>query len=104
MASRRAFSRMSEESDRMHHNTTSKRSDEGLAQTSPLRDGGILAYDATFFSAAEADRLFDTLLRETAWKQEMGRGRPFPRLTAWYADDGLIYRYSGVTHVGAGWT
>jgi alkylated DNA repair dioxygenase AlkB len=32
-----------------------------------------------------------------------GRGRPFPRLTAWFADDGLVYRYSGVTHEGTGW-
>ena len=70
----------------------------------PLQGGGTLFYDKAFFLAAEADALFATLLRETAWKQEMGRGRPFPRLTAWYADEGLTYRYSGVVHVGAGWT
>ncbi len=29
---------------------------------------------------------------------------PFPRLTAWYADRGLIYRYSGVTHKAIEWT
>jgi alkylated DNA repair dioxygenase AlkB len=72
--------------------------------TTALSDGGTLIYDAAFFALSEADALFDTLCRETAWKQEVGRGRPFPRLTAWYADDGLIYRYSGVTHVGNGWT
>jgi alkylated DNA repair dioxygenase AlkB len=73
-------------------------------ETTALADGGTLLYDAAFFGRDEADALFDTLCRETAWKQEVGRGRPFPRLTAWYADDGLVYRYSGVTHVGNGWT
>ena len=28
----------------------------------------------------------------------------FPRLTAWYADAGLTYSYSGVTHRAAPWT
>ena len=37
------------------------------------------------------------LLEQTTWQQEVGHGRPFPRLTAWYADRGLVYRYSGVT-------
>jgi alkylated DNA repair dioxygenase AlkB len=69
-----------------------------------LRDGGMLLYDAAFIGRDEADALFDVLCLETAWKQEAGRGRPFPRLSAWHADDGLIYRYSGVTHVGNGWT
>jgi alkylated DNA repair dioxygenase AlkB len=71
---------------------------------SPLADGGTLLYLPAFFTAAEADVLFNTLLRDTAWKQELSHGRPFPRLTAWYADVGVDYRYSGVTHVGAGWT
>lgn len=75
-----------------------------MAESTALRDGGTLFYDAAFFPPDEADALFELLCRETAWKQEVGRGRPWPRLTAWYADDGLIYRYSGVTHVGGGWT
>lgn len=75
-----------------------------MVESTPLRDGGTLLYDGAFFPCAEADALYETLLRETAWKQEVGRGRPFPRLTAWYADAGLEYRYSGVTHVGGGWT
>jgi alkylated DNA repair dioxygenase AlkB len=75
-----------------------------VREMTALRDGGTLVYDAAFLGCDEADALFDTLRRDTAWKQEVGRGRPFPRLTAWYADDGLIYRYSGVTHIGGGWT
>src|SRR5438067_8716036 len=75
-----------------------------MVETIALCDGGTLVYDPAFFAHAEADALFTSLCRETAWKQEVGRGRLFPRLTAWYADEGLDYRYSGVTHVGAGWT
>jgi alkylated DNA repair dioxygenase AlkB len=74
-----------------------------MAETSALRDGGTLYYDAAFIPLAEADTLFETLCREVAWGQEVGHGRPFPRLTAWCADDGVTYRYSGVTHVGSGW-
>jgi alkylated DNA repair dioxygenase AlkB len=68
-----------------------------------LRDG-VLVYDPAFFGPAEADGLLGALRDGTAWRQEVGRGRPFPRLTAWYADRGVDYRYSGVTHVGTGWT
>jgi alkylated DNA repair dioxygenase AlkB len=69
-----------------------------------LPDGGVLLYDAAFLDAASANLLRDRLHVETSWKQEVGRGRPFPRLTAWYADPGLVYRYSGVAHHGEGWT
>jgi alkylated DNA repair dioxygenase AlkB len=75
-----------------------------MAQRQPIRDGGTLYYDEAFFAKPEADALFQTLRSATPWKQEVGRGRPFPRLTAWYADPGLVYRYSGVTHHGTGWT
>src|SRR5436190_7745713 len=75
-----------------------------MAETIALRDGGVLLYDAAFFPKDEADALLHALRQETPWKQEVGRGRPFPRLTAWYAAAGVTYRYSGVTHVGTGWT
>jgi alkylated DNA repair dioxygenase AlkB len=75
-----------------------------MPETTALCDGGMLLYNPAFFGPTEADALFTVLCRETAWKQEVGRGRPFPRLTAWYADNGLVYRYSGVAHTGTGWT
>jgi alkylated DNA repair dioxygenase AlkB len=75
-----------------------------MPETMVLRDGGTLFYDASFLDRTLADTLFERLLRETPWKQEVGRGRPFPRLTAWYAEPGISYRYSGVTHHGEGWT
>jgi alkylated DNA repair dioxygenase AlkB len=70
----------------------------------PLRDGGWLRYDAGFFPPAEADALFGHLRDHTPWKQEGRPGRLFPRLTAWYADPGRSYSYSGVTHHAVPWT
>src|SRR4051794_36430422 len=63
-----------------------------------------LEHDEAFLDSAEADALF-THLRETVdWKQETSRGRPFPRRIGWYADAGVVYRYSGIEHRGQGWT
>jgi alkylated DNA repair dioxygenase AlkB len=75
-----------------------------MANHFSLRDGGTLLYNESFFTPAEADTLFAELRSATPWKQEVSRGRPFPRLTAWYADTGLSYRYSGVTHHAIEWT
>jgi alkylated DNA repair dioxygenase AlkB len=78
--------------------------ESGMAQQIDIRDGGTIHYDETFHAKDDADRLFERLRKETPWKQERGRMGPFPRLTAWYADPGLIYRYSGVTHHAIDWT
>jgi alkylated DNA repair dioxygenase AlkB len=75
-----------------------------VANILTLRDGGTLAYDASFLKGGGADLLFAELRSATPWKQESGRGRPFPRLTAWYADTGLTYSYTGVTHRALEWT
>jgi alkylated DNA repair dioxygenase AlkB len=70
----------------------------------PLRDAGWLLDDPAHISPAEADALF-RLLRDTVpWEQSGRPGRRFPRLTAWYADRGLTYSYSGVTHQAIPWT
>ena len=69
-----------------------------------LRDGGTLDYDPTFYALPDAGELFTRLRAETPWRQERSRLGPFPRLTAWYADAGLTYSYSGVTHIGLEWT
>ena len=69
-----------------------------------IRDGGLLRFDPTFLAKDEADALFAELRADVPWKQEGGKGRLFPRLTAWYADPGLTYSYSGVTHHGLEWT
>jgi alkylated DNA repair dioxygenase AlkB len=75
-----------------------------MIETIKIRDGGTIRYDQAFIAKPEADALFDRLRVDVPWGEEMNRGRPFPRLTAWYADPGIIYRYSGITHRGVGWT
>lgn len=68
-----------------------------------LRDGGWIRYWDRFLSRREADRLFATLRGQVPWEQLRNHLWTFPRLTAFAADPGVVYRYSGVTHTGAGW-
>ncbi|MBM3757968.1 MAG: alpha-ketoglutarate-dependent dioxygenase AlkB [Acidobacteria bacterium] len=75
-----------------------------MPQRIDIHDGGTLLYDAAFFSQEEADAIFEQLRNATPWRRERGRFGPFPRLTMWYADDGLAYSYSGVTHEAVAWT
>jgi alkylated DNA repair dioxygenase AlkB len=73
-------------------------------QRQEIADGGVLIYHADFLSRQQADDLFAELKALTPWKQEMGSfGRPFPRLTAYHADAGVCYTYSGVTHPASAW-
>jgi len=74
-----------------------------MAEWRDTRDGGQLLYDPGFCSPEEADALFAWLRSEIQWRQEMAHGNPLPRLNAWFADDGLRYSYSGLTHLGVGW-
>lgn len=57
-------------------------------------------------SAAEALQL--ALKSELDWQQHevtlFGKTHLVPRLTAWHGEAGTAYRYSGITHVAAGWT
>src|SRR5262245_51043937 len=69
-----------------------------------IRDGGWLLYDRAFLVASEADSLFAHMRESIPWKQEVSPGRKFPRLTAWHADEGVTYSYSGVTHQAVRWT
>jgi alkylated DNA repair dioxygenase AlkB len=75
-----------------------------MPQKIEIRDGGTLDYREAFYCKSVADALFEQLRAETPWRQERGRTGPFPRLTAWYADAGLTYSYSGVTHEALPWT
>ena len=69
----------------------------------PLRDGGRLLFAPAFLPPADADTLLAHLLANLPWQQDRIFGRPAPRLTAWIADVGIEYRYSGLAHVGTGW-
>ncbi len=70
--------------------------------------GASITYMPRLFSPEEADRLFEELLETTPWNQETvvvyGRRHPQPRLTAWFADDGVSYSYSGLTLAVSNWT
>lgn len=61
-----------------------------------------------FFSHAESDRLFLSLLNQTRWRQDKiriyGKQIDLPRLTAWYGDPGKSYSYSGISMDPDPWT
>ena len=74
-----------------------------MLQHIPLRDGWLL-YDGALLPADAATALFERLRETVPWEQSGRPGRRFPRLTAWYADPGLTYSYSGVIHQASPWT
>jgi alkylated DNA repair dioxygenase AlkB len=63
-----------------------------------IDDGGLLLFDHAF--RHNAGELFEALMREAAWEQHelrlFGRTVRAPRLSAWYAEPGCDYRYSGL--------
>ncbi len=80
-------------------------------ETFPIREGlnhvpdGWLLYQPAFLDAEDASRLFASLRDTVPWEQRPTKfGCPLPRLTAFYGDVGLIYRYTGVTHDALPWT
>lgn len=73
-----------------------------------LDRGGQVSYYPDFFAPEESDYYFETLLKETDWKQEpiliYGKAVMQPRLTAWYGDPEKSYQYSGITMHPNRWT
>ena len=65
--------------------------------------GRLLYYPEVF-----SPEYFFRLDQEIAWKQDcikiFGRTVPLPRLTAWYGDPGVSYRYSGIVNNPKPWT
>jgi alkylated DNA repair dioxygenase AlkB len=73
-------------------------------QRHEIADGGLLLYHPHFLTIEQADELFASLKLDVPWKQEVASfGRAFPRLTSYYADPGVVYRYSGVEHPALPW-
>lgn len=69
-----------------------------------LADGGVIEYLPGFLAGPLASQLFTLLRDRVPWRQEITIfNRPVPRLTAWFADPGLVYRYSGITHEPEPW-
>jgi alkylated DNA repair dioxygenase AlkB len=62
---------------------------------------GEVYYERSFFSKEESDLFFRELLVQVEWKQMpikiYGKEVMQPRLTAWFADEGVQYTYSGLT-------
>ena len=73
--------------------------------TIELADGGLLLYDEAFLPADLAGRYFVELRDAAPWEQKRAAfGRPQPRLTAAYGDEGVTYAYSGTVNRAAPWT
>ena len=68
-----------------------------------------MEYVQNFLTDQEAQALADWCLRSdfVAWREEpfsiYGRTVTAPRTAAWFGDDGLNYRYSGIDHATSGW-
>ena len=73
----------------------------------PMQDANVVLY-RQFFTPQASDELLERLLCEIDWKQETihvpGKTIPLPRLTAWYGDEGMVYRWSGITQHPLPWT
>lgn len=65
---------------------------------------GELLYYPNFVS----NDFFEKIKNETLWKQEgmkiYGKEVLFPRLTAWYAEEGKTYKYSGLVNIPQGFS
>lgn len=72
-----------------------------MAEWEDILDGGKLLHEPSFCTHEEADALFDWLRTEVPWWQEAAHGHPLPRLNAWFADAGLRYSYSGLSHLAS---
>jgi len=70
--------------------------------------GGDIALWRSPDLGASAVALFESLTLEVAWRQEpiqmFGKRYMQPRLLAWYGDEGVSYRYSGIRHDPQAWT
>jgi alkylated DNA repair dioxygenase AlkB len=69
-------------------------------------NGEVYLYN-DLFTHDEAATIFSGLVNTIAWKQDslniFGRQINLPRLTAWYADAGKSYCYSGIANEPLGW-
>jgi alkylated DNA repair dioxygenase AlkB len=77
------------------------------ASPRPVADGDM-TYLPVWLPPDDADRLLDEIIATCAWRQERirmyGRDIPVPRITAWHADAGRAYAYSGIAHEPRPWT
>lgn len=71
------------------------------------KDGEVLFFP-NYFSKADSDRLFKSLIDNILWQQDQirifGKMIDLPRLTAWYGEKDLSYTYSGISMKSNLWT
>jgi alkylated DNA repair dioxygenase AlkB len=69
---------------------------------------GKVYYHSAVFEKGKSDILLTVLLQSIPWRQEpiriFGKEVLQPRLTAWFADPGITYTYSGITMQASNWT
>ncbi|MFO0930520.1 MAG: alpha-ketoglutarate-dependent dioxygenase AlkB [Gemmataceae bacterium] len=63
----------------------------------------MLLYYPQFLASDEADELFAVLRDRTAWAGDRVVRPAVPAADGVYADDGVVYRYSGVAHAAVSW-
>lgn len=75
-----------------------------------LADGAVVDFDPEFLDKDYATQLLTHLKDNTSWEQKQytnwktGKQYPQPRLTAWFAEPGMAYSYSGITQIVQDWT
>jgi alkylated DNA repair dioxygenase AlkB len=69
---------------------------------------GIVRCFGAVLNETEAEKCFTSLRDSTPWRHDevviFGKRIVTAREVAWYADDGISYRYSGTTKPGLAWT
>lgn len=74
---------------------------------SDLERRSFVFYEPAFLAIDEADALFATLRQESPWESEaplmFGKRIPIRRASCSYGDEGVVYRYAGVTRSAFPW-
>ena len=86
-------------------------------QSSANENGSSISVDSDFqdfsyfpkyLDNSSADKLFETLLERNQWEREIlkiyGKSISAPRLTSWFSDPMVSYRYSGKKRIGKPFT
>jgi alkylated DNA repair dioxygenase AlkB len=68
-----------------------------------LSDNGVVCYLRSVWSSEQVARFTNHLRENIPWHHQMYSGKRAKRATAWFADKGVAYRYTGQSMVGDGW-
>jgi alkylated DNA repair dioxygenase AlkB len=72
-----------------------------------MHHDGLVRYQELWLPSSFATQYFEFFKTKLVWQREriiiFGKETPCPRLTTWYGDMGLSYKYSGILHYAQGW-